>query len=364
MGRFYGQRYSAYGLPVIGKTLVTATVPVVRTDALVPPESMPAAPSTDPSAPAGFAPYQIRPELIGAPVTKGIVPGMFDASSLMSLFPSLTAGSSVAPLPAPPQPVSPVSAPAPVKDIFNTHVAVKAAQAIELNQAAQVHADVASDLQRKADAAAFTADQAASHATMTPTFDAQAAAAAAAARATIAQGKADTAASKAVQVSKQADASAANAQQAFDTLAQTQDAHIQANEQAVQQADAASIDQLLSTPGQLLPPGATQQVMVPGFSVSPVVAAGGLGALGFFLGGIRGGVVGTLLGGVAAYFMGQRQSAYVAPAQQHGAITGGLLPMPSGGAYVGESFVPYQMPDGTWITSAQDEANYYSAHVN
>jgi hypothetical protein len=67
---------------------------------------------------------------------------------------------------------------------------------------------------------------------------------------------------------------------------------------------------------------------VPGFSVSPVVAAGVLGVVGYLLGGTRGGAAGALLGGAGAYFMRQRAAPAPAGYQQGEAITGGLKDLP------------------------------------
>jgi hypothetical protein len=283
----------------------TATVPVARTEAAVFPTSKQVPGSTVSSLPIDFPSYTIRPEVLGPPVHRGVVPGMYDPSSLMSLFPSLTMSSPLDRTPQLPQPVEPLAPPSPVDGIFNSHAGRKVTQAALLDHAASLHADVANDLQRKADKAVYDANQAASKATVDPTFDAQAAALAAAARAKNAQARADTAAEKAVLVNQQADVKAAQAQEAIVKLNAAQDRRDTIFDQSVARADQRALDQVLDTPGQAFPE-MFEPVAVQGFSVSPVVAAGVAGVVGFLLGGARGGAVGALLGGGMIYFMQRR----------------------------------------------------------
>jgi len=311
-------------------TATQATVPIVRDEAAVFPDSMPLQPATDPSAPAGFPDYTIRPEILGAPVSK-YVPGMYDQGSLLSLFPSLTAAASVPSNPTMPTGAEPLPLPSPVKDIFNTRASEKIDQAIEMDYAANLQTTIADDLQRKADEAAFDANNALATATMDPTFDAQAGAAAAAARAQDSQYLADIAREKAAIINQSADDKAAEA-----AVATKQIEDAAANEQAaynesVAQSDQHALDQALDTPGldwsNMVPPGFSQPVSVPGFSVSPVMAAGVLGVVGYLLGGTRGGAVGALLGGAGAYFMRQQATPQYGPVTVAPGVAPGPAPM-------------------------------------
>lgn len=280
-----------------------ATQPVLRDDAEVFGTSMPGAPATDPSLPAGFPGYSIQPEVLGAPVDGATVPGLYDQGTLVSLFPSLVSSMSVDEASSPPPGVKPLLSPEEVADIFNTKASETLDQAIEMDYAAALQKQVAEELQRKADAAAYAAEQAIATATMDPRYEFQAIAEAAAKLAEEKQYEADLALEKAAVIDQEADARAARAQEDARRLAAKIASGEAAYEKSVYQADKEALEEAWDTPGLVVPEAWwPPEVFEQRPGVSPLVAAGIAGVVGFLFGG----PIGAVVGGVGGYFVGRR----------------------------------------------------------
>jgi len=109
MGKFYGGG-TVFPFGAFGQTQhdpgQLATVPVINQAAVVPPQAMPAGPIM-PARPQGFPALLIRPEVLGPPPQKQVVPPLFDARTRASF----TRGQFVDVLPPGLSPMRPVATP-------------------------------------------------------------------------------------------------------------------------------------------------------------------------------------------------------------------------------------------------------------
>lgn len=303
MGRFYG------GGTVFPGGAAPATVPVIRQSAFAPPQAMPIG-AVVPSAPAGFAPYMVRPEFVGAPVQRGVVPGLFDQQSAASFV----RGGAAAPVnlfPNVPGGAAPIGPPSPVLPMFTTAASNAIQRAVTTDYRAASSAKLSIEAQRTADAAAHQATVAATKATMDPSPSTQGDAQAKAQAAAQAQAQADAAAQQAAEHDYLAAKAADHAQGVADRAAQAQADHAAANADAVAQADQKAADPNAwytgggadgtpyGYPDQYGPPGPAQG----GPPVPPtpmgshgLLVTGGGAVAGFVLGGPIGALVGAALG--------------------------------------------------------------------
>lgn len=358
MGRFYGHRYGALKVamrPVAPRPPVVA----VEQSLVAPPTGPVARGSIVPSAPASFPPYQIRPEYVGAPVQKQVVPPYYDPRTAASFSPPTPAVNVTDPAQAlpPAAPVQPPwmpratqtpsipSASDRTQQIFRSATAQKVSQAIASQQAAA--------------AANAQADQAAQAATLLADHAAAASAKAAAYPAPRHIRAQDTAllhANTAAHIAHQADLTSqlhnqqaqADTEAANEALAKSGQT-VTSNGTIVPAVDDGYTGQV--DPGSVMPTGSTtddgstqpvpEATFMPPPAASsghPVVVAASAAAAGFLLGGPVGALVGLLGGGAYAYHqnsVAQAQSdaaAQVAAQTAAAATTEAAATLPSGGA--------------------------------
>lgn len=362
MAKFYGGRGAVFpGLPAASP----ATVPIIRQSAVVQPESLPEGGVVS-ASPAGFAPYMIRPEIIGSLPQKQIVPPLWPSSTEANFLDRGIFTQPVDITPVAPVGARPLFPPTEPTQIFQTQASNAAAASQQASLQASIAARQALELQNKADKAAYDASQAASAVAMDPTPDKAGAADAAALLAQQTQTHADWANNLAQQRDAVAAQHAVVAQAAADQADVAYDARVAANANAVAQGDDKALN--TDTPyiwgdGQVGPvppmPVVEGPTGIPGMSSSAyLLPVGGAAAAGFLAAGPMGAIIGALLGGGYAYMKSQSSSPQMVVASP---VPGSMAPPPPP-LYVGESFVPYQEGDGTWIMSQQAQAAYALAH--
>ncbi len=329
MGRFY-----RFGSGIV-RPFPEASVPIVRQAAVVPPEALPVG-SVQPASPQGFAPYEIRPEVIGHLPEKQIVPPLFDRKTAASLIRNQNAGGADV-LPTPPRGVEPLAPPAPIIPFFRTSATKAAQRAISADYNAQNAHQQSIIAQRRADAAAYAAQKAHKKAAVDPSPAAQGAALAREEEARLADDAAVRARARADEEIQKADDAAARAAAAADAELAAQERNAARNAASIAEADSTAIDQIPYTEyiwpdARWQPP--TPTVAIPGtngaqssgsmLSSPPLVAAGIGAVVGYLLGGVRGGALGALLGGGGSYAYSQLQHQHYGPVTE--------LPAPSGQA--------------------------------
>lgn len=363
MAKFYGGNSTVFpGLPKASP----ATVPIIRQSAIVPPEAMPSG-AVVRASPAGFPPFMIRPEVLGTLPQKQIVPPLWTDGTEASLLGNGIFAQRVDLAPSVPPGARPMMSPAAPTSIFTTSASNAAALAQQTGMQASISAKRTALLQNRADKAAYDAQKAANAAAMDPTPAKAGAATAAAQLAADTQGHADWSWNLATQHGDAAAQAALAAQAAADRENAAYDARAAANANAVAQGDQAAVDSgdgYIWPDGSVGPPaaGVDGSVGIPGMASSGyLVPVGGAAVAGLIAAGPVGALLGALLGG-GYVFMKQQQANAALP---HGPVAtafGPPLPHPPL-PYVGESFVPYQAADGTWIYSTDDQNAHPGASV-
>jgi len=272
---FYG------GGLVFPRPAAPATIPLVGGAAPVPPQSMPVGPVVS-APPAGFPLYRTSIEVMGAPINKGVVPGLFTGRTAASFMPpGSTSSVPVDTTSAPPKPGIMSMFPSPVAPIFRTRADALAINANASSVIAQESTRVAMDTAKKVDIAIFNANTAAAKSAAENSVAAKAAADAAAMRAKLAVDAANAAAQAAADHEAKAVSDAVAAALAADREQQAQDARAAANAQAIADADAKA----WADPGLILLDGGGPSSLVQAQAqtsggISPVVIGLGLLAVG------------------------------------------------------------------------------------
>jgi hypothetical protein len=312
-----------YGFGTVFPGIAPVAPPVGRDAAMAPPAAFPAPPTATPSPAAGFAPFRYPVEAIGAPVVKGVVPGIFDVQTRASFVRgALMAQANVASTAPAPRTLLPP--PAPVNPIFRTELSRKVAEAARSDIRAAQAARVATIQQKRADDVIFQARKAIEKATFDPSPRAQAEAESMNLHAKIAQDNADAAAQQADLHDTKATDDAAKAQQAADAARIAQATKEAAEAAAIAAAwaqehpstggggDVPLVAWDQRDPGEAIPVDVPQPdgtvVTIPMMVKKPpyMAAAAGAGVVGFFLGGPIGALIGAAVGAGGAYLTGKK----------------------------------------------------------
>jgi hypothetical protein len=353
MGKFYGGGTVFPELPPASP----ATVPIIRQSLLATPNAFPVQ-GAEPAAPAGFAPYMIRPEVQGALPQKQIVPPLWNEPTALSLVGRGVFSQPINMTPSGIVGARPLEAPSPVIPFFTTRAVNAARAANTADLRASITAQRSFEAQHRADMLAHAAHKAITRASVDPDPATHGDARSRIEAADKAQREADRLAQRNALHDQEAAEAAAKAQAAADQEAAAQAARDAANAEANARADEKALLDQRGWPSNF-DPGLVTSASPPGYAVP--VGGGVLG--GFLLAGPVGAIIGALLGGGYVYVKRRKSPPMMMPSPTGHAITGGLLDVKLPSAPISWEFSPYQESDGTWINSQKDQDAWMAAHV-